>query len=411
MDLSDRARRPTRARLTTAARRSTSAARRADALVYGGINPLDIDRPPGRSRPNLAGARARRARPRHPRHAEPPRHRPLDPRVRRRPATRSRSDGDTNVLATPHILATDNIRRRDQRRPEHPAPDERRRRPRRARRRGGRGAARRARSAALGGLGGGGFAAPRQDVGTKIKVTPHLNDSDRGAPRARPRRSATPAPPHGRARRRPDQQAHRATRTLVVRDQQTVVIGGLVRDAVTHRRDEDPGPRRHPGARRALPADARSTKQKTNLLLVLTPYIIREQDDLRAIFERKMQERQEFLDRYFVFSDEHDCEPPQGLLARERPRRGHPPVDHRAGREERASRTIAAEATLKIARARASRIALPAARRGGRGAGAPTDRRAAGAAAPATAAAARRRPRHARRTVTVDAAARATSSA
>ena len=54
-----------------------------------------------------------------------------------------------------------------------------------------------------------------------------------------------------------------------------------------------------------------NTVQKSNLLLVLTPYIIREQADLRAIFERKMQERQEFLDRYFVFSDENDYQPPK----------------------------------------------------------------------------------------------------
>jgi general secretion pathway protein D len=53
----------------------------------------------------------------------------------------------------------------------------------------------------------------------------------------------------------------------------------------------------------ALFRTTKKTTQKTNLLLVLTPYIIRDQDDLRAIFERKMQERQEFLDRYFVFGD------------------------------------------------------------------------------------------------------------
>jgi len=51
-------------------------------------------------------------------------------------------------------------------------------------------------------------------------------------------------------------------------------------------------------------------KRKTNLLLVLTPYVIREQNDLRTVFERKMQERQEFLDRYFVFSDQKHYEPP-----------------------------------------------------------------------------------------------------
>ena len=46
-----------------------------------------------------------------------------------------------------------------------------------------------------------------------------------------------------------------------------------------------------------------TTTQKTNLLLFLTPYVIRAPSDLRAIFERKMRERQEFIDRYFVFAD------------------------------------------------------------------------------------------------------------
>ena len=84
-----------------------------------------------------------------------------------------------------------------------------------------------------------------------------------------------------------------------------------MRNRVAHTRDEDPDPRRHPGARRALPLDAARSLQKSNLILVLTPYIIREQADLRTVFERKMQERQEFLDRYFVFSEEHEYEPPQ----------------------------------------------------------------------------------------------------
>ena len=49
--------------------------------------------------------------------------------------------------------------------------------------------------------------------------------------------------------------------------------------------------------------------RKTNLLLILTPYVIRDQTDLKRVFERKMQERQEFLDRYFVFTS--DWEPPR----------------------------------------------------------------------------------------------------
>jgi general secretion pathway protein D len=40
-------------------------------------------------------------------------------------------------------------------------------------------------------------------------------------------------------------------------------------------------------------------KTKTNLLLFLTPYIIRDQGDYRRIFERKMAERAEFVKRFY----------------------------------------------------------------------------------------------------------------
>ena len=95
-----------------------------------------------------------------------------------------------------------------------------------------------------------------------------------------------------------------AQTTVVVHDQQTVVIGGLMRDA-----------RRANASRRCpilgdipvlglLFRKLDQATRKTNLLLILTPYVIRDQNDLRTVFERKMQERQEFLDRYFVFSDQ-----------------------------------------------------------------------------------------------------------
>jgi general secretion pathway protein D len=39
----------------------------------------------------------------------------------------------------------------------------------------------------------------------------------------------------------------------------------------------------------------KTTKQKTNLLIFLTPYVIKDQADIRRIFDRKMQERKEFM--------------------------------------------------------------------------------------------------------------------
>ena len=40
-------------------------------------------------------------------------------------------------------------------------------------------------------------------------------------------------------------------------------------------------------------------KVKTNLLLFLTPYIIRDSSDFRRIFERKMKERQQFVEQFY----------------------------------------------------------------------------------------------------------------
>lgn len=44
--------------------------------------------------------------------------------------------------------------------------------------------------------------------------------------------------------------------------------------------------------------------EKINLLLILTPYVIQSQEDLRKVFTRKMRERQEFLGRYFILNSD-----------------------------------------------------------------------------------------------------------
>ena len=90
---------------------------------------------------------------------------------------------------------------------------------------------------------------------------------------------------------------------VMVRDQQTIVIGGLVRDTtnISERKVPVLGDIPLIGA---LFRNRTEQRQKSNLLLFLTPYIIREPNDIRAIYERKMRERQEFLDRYFVFGDQ-----------------------------------------------------------------------------------------------------------
>jgi general secretion pathway protein D len=164
---------------------------------------------------------------------------------------------------------------------------------------------------ALGALGGfGGGAAPRQDIGTKVKIIPHLNDSDEVRLEVSEEISdVTGQQPIGSLGVVPF--AKRTANTqLVVKDGQTAVIGGLMRSRVARTDTKIPLLGDIP-VLGALFRSRSSEIAKSNLILVLTPYIIREQEDLRTIFERKMQERQEFLDHYFVFAEQNDYEAPK----------------------------------------------------------------------------------------------------
>jgi general secretion pathway protein D len=81
---------------------------------------------------------------------------------------------------------------------------------------------------------------------------------------------------------------------VVVNDQQSVVIGGLIQERDIYQTAKVP-----------LLGDipllgylfkfTKKTKKKTNLLVLLTPYIIKDQLDLQAIRERKVREREEFV--------------------------------------------------------------------------------------------------------------------
>ena len=93
--------------------------------------------------------------------------------------------------------------------------------------------------------------------------------------------------------------AKRSVKTKVVaKDQTTIVIGGLIQD-------------RNVTAVQKVPLlgdipllgwlfrDTVTSKQKTNLLLFLTPYIVRDQADFRRILERKQREQREFYEQYY----------------------------------------------------------------------------------------------------------------
>ncbi|WP_394835678.1 type II secretion system secretin GspD [Pendulispora rubella] len=158
----------------------------------------------------------------------------------------------------------------------------------------------------LGALGGGGGA--RSEVGTKLSITPHVNDSNQVRLEIVEEISAG-GDQMGGLGVIPITKRNAET-TVVVRDQQTVVIGGLMRTEKTLKEDKIPllGDIPLVGALFRKTVDV---VKKTNLILVLTPYIIRDQDDLRAIYERKLQERQQFLDHHFIFDEKSDYQAPK----------------------------------------------------------------------------------------------------
>ncbi len=148
---------------------------------------------------------------------------------------------------------------------------------------------------ALGGLGS--VVAPinRQNVELKLTVKPQINESDyiRLEINESTEEIASQDPVLG-----PTTSRRTAKTTVVARDQETVVIGGIMQDRTIEGVTKTPilGDIPLIGY---LFREQTQRKVKTNLLLFLTPYIIKDQSDFRRIFERKMKERQEFVEMFY----------------------------------------------------------------------------------------------------------------
>jgi general secretion pathway protein D len=85
---------------------------------------------------------------------------------------------------------------------------------------------------------------------------------------------------------------------VVAKDQETVVIGGIMQDRTIESVSKVPILGDVPLLGHLF-RETTKRKTKTNLLLFLTPYIIRDQSDFRRIFERKMAERQQFVEQFY----------------------------------------------------------------------------------------------------------------
>jgi general secretion pathway protein D len=154
-------------------------------------------------------------------------------------------------------------------------------------------------NAGLGALAGlGGFASlgqqiTRQNVGVTFAVTPQINEGDYVTLQMTQEITAVQSIDSNG----PTLSNRNAQTTVTVKDQQTVVIGGLMEERVTTTVKKVPVLGDIP-LLGYLFRNQSKVKTKTNLIIVVTPYIIKDQSDLRRILERKMEERRLFIEQF-----------------------------------------------------------------------------------------------------------------
>jgi general secretion pathway protein D len=156
----------------------------------------------------------------------------------------------------------------------------------------------------------------RQDVTLKLKITPHVNESDFVRLEIEQEMNEVKSidPTVG-----PTTTKKKVKTVIVLKDQQTAVLGGLITEKDKRNVSKVPLLGDIP-ILGYLFKTTKTVKEKSNLLIFLTPYVIRDQSDLRRIFRRKLQQRKEFLERHTVFEDfdveaDIDYRHKRGLLA------------------------------------------------------------------------------------------------
>ncbi|MFH1810870.1 MAG: type II secretion system secretin GspD [Pseudomonadota bacterium] len=197
-------------------------------------------------------------------------------------------DADVDVLSTPHILTTDNEKAEILVGQNVPF------------------------AGSISGGGGttggyGGYfpmvSVQRQDVALKFAVTPHISEDNQV--RLEIEQEISDLGEYidvGFGQKQPVTTKKNAKTTVVVRDQQTIILGGLISSRKDKSETKIPILGDLPLIGWAFKTHG-DNQRKTNLLLVLTPYIIEGDEDFRRIYERKLRERQEFLDLFYGGED------------------------------------------------------------------------------------------------------------
>jgi general secretion pathway protein D len=155
-------------------------------------------------------------------------------------------------------------------------------------------------SSALGGvnpLALGGFLGnniQRQDVALSLKITPRINAANFVTLEVDQKIEEIES---DNPERGPTTSKRQIKSTVVVKDQNTVVIGGLQKTLYSTGRTMVPLLGEIP-ILGYLFRNTKKRRERRNLLLMLTPHVIEGPEDFKAIFRRKLEEHREFLARF-----------------------------------------------------------------------------------------------------------------
>jgi general secretion pathway protein D len=155
----------------------------------------------------------------------------------------------------------------------------------------------------------------REDVAITLKVTPQINESDYVTLEVFQEVSEIEEDAQGLDVSTAGfiTSKRSAETTVLVRDNQTVVIGGLMGQTSTQVETKIPllGDLPLVGA---LFRGRRESTRKTNLLIFLTPHVIDEPADLEEVYRIKVAQREEFLRRFYGKSELEQVEALNTLL-------------------------------------------------------------------------------------------------
>lgn len=184
----------------------------------------------------------------------------------------AQNDSAVNVMSTPHLLTTDNEEASISVGETIPFPS----------------------GNIISGTAGSTVTYTREDVALKLKIKPQINES--GYMTLEVDQEVTEL---GAQTQYGFSTTKRQAKTIVnAENEQTIVIGGLMKDSITESENKVPILGDIP-VLGALFKYKRTTKKKVNLLIILTPHVIESKEDFNRILKRKLKEREEFEKKFY----------------------------------------------------------------------------------------------------------------